>query len=82
MYKQGRRVMPSAVSVCFPPRSPQHTSPDFGDIQLLSLWNFFLTDVGLNDDHSVTVPDPAVLLAFVAEANSTVSLCKPNPCLN
>lgn len=82
MYKQGRRVTPSAVSVCFPPRSPQLTSPDLGDIQLLSLWNFFLTDVCLNDARSVTVPDPAVLLAFVAEANSTGSLCKPNPCLN
>lgn len=38
-------------------------------------------DVGLNDYHSVDVPDPAVLL-LVAEAKSPVSLCKPNPCLN
>uniref|UniRef100_A0A8C4UJT5 von Willebrand factor A domain containing 2 n=1 Tax=Falco tinnunculus TaxID=100819 RepID=A0A8C4UJT5_FALTI len=30
----------------------------------------------------IWVPEPAVLLVFVAEAKSPVNLCKPNPCMN
>uniref|UniRef100_A0A8C6ZY46 von Willebrand factor A domain containing 2 n=1 Tax=Nothoprocta perdicaria TaxID=30464 RepID=A0A8C6ZY46_NOTPE len=29
-----------------------------------------------------SVPEPAVLLVFIAEAKSPANLCKPNPCLN